>query len=163
MTLGIMCHFRWFGIVSAPAIAQIARNCSDLSQFPQKLPPVKISWSVQTSKISIISSISSGMQKIKKTHYFFNAHIWFFKKEIQHGSLHFGWYFQLVNIFHFFHVLHVLQTYSWFSHPGWQDGAILEPWNTKTFRTVKCFYRVIKVSPLDVREAVKNVLADFVR
>ena len=71
--------------------------------------------------------------------------------------------FSWLIFFIFFHVLHVLQTYSWFSHPGWQDGAILEPWNTKTFRTVKCFYRVNKVSPLDVREAVKNVLADFVR
>ena len=28
------------------------------------------------------------------------------------------------HLFHVLHVTHVLQTYSMFSHPGWQDGAI---------------------------------------
>ena len=94
-------------------------NCTKLLRFvsisPEIAPLSKFPDQYKHLRYLSFHQFLLECKRLKKTQYFSNAHIWFFKKEIQHGFLHFawcsaGWYFQLVNIFllFFLHVFHVL-------------------------------------------------------
>ena len=86
-------------------------NCTKLLRFvsisPEIAPLSKFPDQYKHLRYLSFHQFLLECKRLKKPQYFSNAHIWFFKKEIQHGFLHFawfsaGWYFQLVNIFHFF-------------------------------------------------------------